>query len=69
MCTFHWDDTIKKYMARPFAFYVFPKSKITDQAMLFQANAISFLVGNKFDFKKLFNEAVTFARAAEFDDL
>ena len=30
VCTFHWDEQAKKYMARPFAFYIFPKSKITD---------------------------------------
>ena len=35
LCTFHWDDKAKKYKCRPFSFYVFPKSKITDTTMLF----------------------------------
>lgn len=38
ICTFHWDDIMKKYVARPFNFYVFPRSKITDQCMLFQVS-------------------------------
>jgi len=35
ICTFHWDNTTKKYKCRPFYFYVFPKSKISDTCMLF----------------------------------
>lgn len=35
ICTFHWDNTTKKYKCRPFFFYVFPKSKISDTCMLF----------------------------------
>ena len=30
ICTFHWDDASKKYKYRPFSFYVWPKSKVTD---------------------------------------
>lgn len=35
LCTFHWSKETKKYLARPFCFYVFPRSGITDQTMLF----------------------------------
>ena len=38
---------------------------ITDQSMLFQANSISFNAGNNFDFNKLFNQAITFAKIEE----
>ena len=35
ICTFKWDEETKKYKYRPFSFYVWPKSKITDQSMMF----------------------------------
>ena len=36
ICTFHWDNSSKKYKCRPFYFYVFPKSRINnDTCMLF----------------------------------
>jgi poly(A)-specific ribonuclease len=30
LCTFKWDEELKKYMARPFCFFVFPRSQIND---------------------------------------
>jgi poly(A)-specific ribonuclease len=27
---FKWDQSIKKYLARPFTFYVYPRSKVND---------------------------------------
>jgi hypothetical protein len=42
ICTFKWDEELKKYKARPFCFYVFPRSKVgCDRTMLFQ---VSFLL-------------------------
>ena len=38
ICTFHFSPGSKRYLARPFCFYVFPQSKITDQTMLFQVS-------------------------------
>lgn len=38
LCTFKWDDELKKYTSRPFSFYVFPRSTINDQTMLFQVS-------------------------------
>ena len=67
ICTFHWDDSKRKYLTRPFSFFVYPRSKITDQTMLFQANCIGFLAGHHFDFNKLFNQAISFARLSEKD--
>ena len=40
VCPFHWCDESKRYLARPFCFYVFPRSKITDMAMLFQVSVL-----------------------------
>ena len=27
ICTFRWDSVAKKYLARPFVFYIFPQGK------------------------------------------
>lgn len=65
LCTFKWNPDTKKYTNRPFNFYVYPRSKINDSCNLFQANAVSFLIGNNFDFNKLFKEAISFARLSD----
>ena len=36
ICTFKWSSEQKKYLSRPFCFYVFPRSKISDTDMSFQ---------------------------------
>ncbi len=45
--------------------------KIFDFQPLFfqQSNAISFLAGNNFDFNKLFNQGISFARQSEEQDI
>ena len=62
ICTFHWDDASKKYKYRPFSFYVWPKSKVTDISMMFQSGAVSFLIQNNFDFNKLFDKGISYSR-------
>jgi poly(A)-specific ribonuclease len=70
LCTFKWDDSVRKYTMRPFSFYVFPRSQIQDKTMLFQvsklannllqANAIQFLVAQNFDFNKVVSKGISF---------
>ena len=38
ICTFKWDETHKKYLYRPFCFYVWPRSKMRDRTMMFQVS-------------------------------
>lgn len=38
ICTFKWNDETKKYNYRPFSFYVWPKSKVGDQTMMFHVS-------------------------------
>ncbi len=52
---------------RPFCFYVFPKSTIDDKTMLFQANAINFLISNNFDFNKVFKDGIGYTALSEKD--
>ena len=47
ICCFKFEDSTKKYEYRPFNFYVWPKSKIKDQSMMFNVS-YSFLISNSF---------------------
>lgn len=38
VCCWRWDDKTKKYLYRPFSFYVWPKSKVGDRTMMFQVS-------------------------------
>ena len=38
ICTFKWNDTDKKYMTRPFVFYIFPQGKYAFNTMYFQVS-------------------------------
>ena len=67
ICTFHWDNDTKKYKYRPYSFYVWPKSKISDISMMFQSGAVSFLIQNNFDFNKLFDKGINYGRFTDKD--
>ena len=62
ICTFTWNSEQAKYNYRPFSFYVWPKSKLTDWTMMFQQGSVDFLVAHNFDFNKLFDKGITYAR-------
>jgi len=38
ICTFKWDDEVKKYTYRPFSFYIWPKSKVGDCTKMFHVS-------------------------------
>ena len=44
LCTFHWDDSVKKYVCRPFNFYVFPDSQVFESSIVqFQVRIVMFM--------------------------
>ena len=66
--TFKWDSKKYKYVMRPFNFYVFPNSLIMDKkVMQFDTSCINFLMQNKFDFNKLFTQAISYQRLCDQD--
>ena len=69
ICTYTWCDEGKKYLYRPFCFYVWPSCKLSDRSMMFQSSAVSFLVKNNFDFNMLFDKGVPFSRLTKKSDL
>ncbi|KAG2178053.1 hypothetical protein INT43_003306 [Umbelopsis isabellina] len=55
ICTFHWSSTAKRYFAKPFNFYVFPRGsrgRSLNRNFLVQSTAFDFLAGVGFDFNK-----------------
>ena len=66
---FRFDKNLKKYVCRPFNFFVFPKTKWIEMTMLFQAQAITFLSESRFDFNKLFSEAVSYYPVSKKEEL
>lgn len=44
---------------------MWPKSKVSDQTMMFHTGSVSFLLQNNFDFNKLFENGINFGRYSE----
>jgi hypothetical protein len=66
IATYKWDAKKYKYVMRPFNFYVFPNSQIMDKrVMQFDTSCINFLMQNKFDFNKLFTQAISYQRLSD----
>lgn len=57
ICTFHWSSTANRYFAKPFNFYVFPRStkgrKEMNRCFGVQGEAFDFLTTCGFDFNKV----------------
>lgn len=56
ICTFHWSSTAKRYFAKPFNFYIFPRGsrgRSLNRNFLVQSTAFDFLAGVGFDFNKV----------------
>ena len=57
ICTFHWSATANRYFAKPFNFYVFPRStkgrKEMNRCFGVQGEAFDFLTTCGFDFNKV----------------
>ena len=57
ICTFHWDSSSNKFIARPFNFNVYPSSfGGVDRPFLCQPSSLTFLSCNSFDFNKWIKE-------------
>lgn len=57
ICTFHWSSTANRYFAKPFNFYIFPRStkgrKEMNRCFGVQGEAFDFLTTCGFDFNKV----------------
>lgn len=72
LCTFHYNEEDKKYEARPFNFYVFPKPysrAAPDCRFLCQSSSIDFLASQGFDFNKVFKEGIPYLTSTQESEL
>ena len=70
LCTFHVDPGTGKVTNRGFNFYVWPRPAgrmYPDPRFTVQTSSIDFLVGQGFDFNKLFKEGISYLRASDED--
>ncbi|XP_023224313.1 poly(A)-specific ribonuclease PARN-like isoform X2 [Centruroides sculpturatus] len=68
VCYFTYNSESKKYIYKPFNFYVFPHSLISyghDRSFNCQASSLSFLAEQGFDFNKLVNEGISYLNVEE----
>ncbi|EPZ32187.1 Ribonuclease CAF1 domain-containing protein, partial [Rozella allomycis CSF55] len=68
ICTFELQDD-KKLLAKPFNFYLFPRSNEllkTDLVFSCQSGSIDFLVNHNFDFNKTFYDGIPFMSQEEY---
>lgn len=65
LCAFTWQEEEKKYIVKPFNFYVFPRQygrHTPDVRFLCQSSSITFLSEQNFDFNKLFREGIPYLK-------
>lgn len=69
MCCFNWNEEDKKYISKPFNFYIYPKSQLNDKAncrlginreFSCQARGLEFLAENNFDFNKWIHAGIPY---------
>ena len=64
ICTFHYAQDEQQYIAKPYNFYVFPRtgSRIfgLDRHFLSQTSSLEFLQNNSFDWNKWIGEGISF---------
>ncbi|KAL3877205.1 hypothetical protein ACJMK2_034946 [Sinanodonta woodiana] len=68
ICAFIYDGSAKRYTAKPFNFYVFPRPytrHAPDRRFLCQCSSLDFLVSQGFDFNKLFREGISYLSPPE----
>ncbi|KAI8581564.1 hypothetical protein K450DRAFT_231922 [Umbelopsis ramanniana AG] len=69
ICTFHWSKTANRYFAKPFNFYVFPRStkgrKEMNRCFGVQGEAFDFLTTCGFDFNKWVYSGISYLTPAE----
>lgn len=65
LCAFSWEAEEKKYIAKPFNFYIFPQQfgrHTPDVRFLCQSSSITFLSEQNFDFNKLFRDGIPYLK-------
>ncbi|XP_052769212.1 poly(A)-specific ribonuclease PARN-like isoform X2 [Mya arenaria] len=68
ICTFTYNKTTKKYTAKPFNFYIFPRplSRVApDLRFSCQSSSLDFLMSQGFDFNKWVKDGISFLRPAD----
>jgi len=69
ICAVHFDERLNEWLAKPFNFYVLPKSvhfpetafnPLLERTFSFDASSIRFLQQHGFDFGKMFNSGVSY---------
>ena len=72
VCTFQYDSKTDQFTNRAFNFYVWPRpfSRIApDPRFMCQTSSIDFLVGQNFDFNKLFKDGISYLRSSDEDKI
>ncbi|XP_052241794.1 poly(A)-specific ribonuclease PARN-like isoform X2 [Dreissena polymorpha] len=68
LCTFTFDGETKKYTAKPFNFYIFPRPfsrAAPDIRFTCQSSSLDFLLSQGFDFNKMIGEGISYLRPAD----
>ncbi|KAL2912729.1 hypothetical protein HK105_207721, partial [Polyrhizophydium stewartii] len=69
ICAFQWDDEVELFVARPFNFFVFPrtgsKALGLERTFTVQASSLEFLASNNFDFNRWVVHGVPFVSQAD----
>ena len=68
LSTFHYVKSSDSFQTRTFNFYVWPRPcsrNAPDPRFLCQTSSIDFLIGQNFDFNKLFRHGISYLRPAE----
>jgi len=66
LCTFKWDEITKKYIARPFNFYVYKKHGRSQHGVHIVSNdAMAFLADQDMDFRRVFSRGINYHRIME----
>ncbi|KAG1458204.1 hypothetical protein G6F46_003316 [Rhizopus delemar] len=69
LCTFKWDASSGRYIAKPFNFYIFPTSTTgtvqANRIFMTQAQAFDFLVKQSFDFNKWVYQGIPYLTKQE----
>jgi len=69
ICTFFWDEDIKKYKAKAFNFYCFPATGSRElnisPCFLCEGKSLEFLIQNGFNFNEWIEQGIPFLRSKE----
>jgi len=69
ICVFKYDESVKKYIAYPFNFYVFPSSTLKENILTFQSSTLEFLTDNNLDWNKVFKHGIPYTPREKKEEL